>query len=67
MNPMDNERIDKLLEDISTIRSAIDRNKPLLQQVMMPTHFRLLGLIAGLSIICFTLPGFFSKGTARED
>jgi hypothetical protein len=53
MSTVTENKIDKLLEDISSIKTVINRNKPLLQQVLNPAQFRRLGLLAGISIIFF--------------
>lgn len=52
-------QIEKLLEDISSIKSVINKNKPLLQQVLNPAHFRLFTLLAAISIIGFCLLIYF--------
>jgi hypothetical protein len=59
MNTVTKNNIDKLLEDISSIKTVINRNKPLLQQVLNPAQFRWLGLLAGISIIFFCLLIYF--------
>ena len=59
MKKIDNNQIEKLLEDISFIKTVINRNKPLLQQVLIPEQHRLLASIGGLSIIFFSMLIFF--------
>ncbi|MFC1822070.1 hypothetical protein ACFL9T_05135 [Thermodesulfobacteriota bacterium] len=59
MKEIDNNQIEKLLEDISSIKSVINRNKPLLQQVLIPEQHRLLASIGGLSIIFFSMFIYF--------
>lgn len=53
MSTVTENKIDKLLEDISSIKTVINRNKPLLQQILNPAQFRWLGLLAGISITFF--------------
>ena len=55
MGRIEDRDIEKLLEDISFIRTVISNNRPLLQQVLMPARFRLLFLVVGLSIVIFCL------------
>ena len=59
MNTADNKQVDKLLKDIASIKEVINRNKPILQQVINLTHFRLLMLLTGLSISLFSLLVYF--------
>jgi hypothetical protein len=49
------KQIDQLIEDISSIKSCINKNKPVLRQILLPAHFRLLSLILGISIIIFSM------------
>ncbi len=53
MDTLNGGQIEKLLEDISSIKSVINKNKPLLQQILNPAHFRLFTLLAAISIIGF--------------
>ena len=55
MNQIHPEQIDRLLEDIASIKTVINSNKPLLKQLLLPIHFRITALIAGLVIIGFSL------------
>ncbi len=55
MEPLKSGQIDKLLEDISSIKTVINKNKPLLQQVLNPMHFRIFTLLAAISIIGFAM------------
>jgi len=59
MDTINGGQIDKLLEDISSIKNVINRNKPLLQQVLNPAHFRLFTLLAAISVIGFAMLFFF--------
>ena len=49
------KQIDQLIEDISSIKSCINKNKSVLRQILLPAHFRLLSLILGISIIIFSM------------
>lgn len=53
------EQIDKLLEDISLIKSVIGKNKPLLRHILMPGQYRLLTSLIGASIIVFSMLFYF--------
>ena len=59
MKTIDNEQVERLLEDIASIKEVINRNKPIIQQVINLTHFRLLMLLSGISIIVFSLLFYF--------
>jgi hypothetical protein len=51
METVDEKQIEKLLEDITSIKEVISDNKPLLRQMLLPIHFRVIALIAGVAII----------------
>ena len=59
MKNIDNDQIERLIEDISSIKAAINRNKPVLQQVFNPARFRLFTFLCALSYIGFSLLFFF--------
>jgi MFS family permease len=59
MKTIDNEQVEKLLEDIASIKEVINRNKPIIQQVFNLTNFRLLALLSGISVIVFSLLFYF--------
>ncbi len=59
MDTINGGQIDRLLEDISSIKNVINKNKPLLQQVLNPANFRLFTLLAAISIIGFAMLIFF--------
>ena len=59
MDTIDGGQIEKLLEDISSIKSVINKNKPLLLQVLNPAHFRLFTLLAAISVIGFAMLIYF--------
>ncbi len=51
MNNVDEKQIEKLLEDITSIKNVISDNKPLIRQILLPVHFRVISLIAGVATI----------------
>lgn len=59
MNTINGNQLQKLLEDISSIKSVINKNKPLLQQVLDPSHFRLFAFLAAVSVIGFAMLIYF--------
>lgn len=59
MVTIDNRQIENLLEDIASIKSVINKNKPLIHQILMPRHFRLFSLIAGISVLVFCFLIYF--------
>lgn len=59
MGKISEQQIEQLLEDISLIKSVINKNRPLLEQVLMPARFRFLFLAIGLSIVAFCLAVYF--------
>ncbi len=59
MKTIDNEQAEKLLEDIASIKKVINKNKSIFQQVVDPTHFRLLSLLFGAGISFFSIMIYF--------
>ena len=59
MQTISDAQVEQLLKDIESIKSVINKNKPVLQQVLDFRHFRLLMLLFGISIIGFSLLAFF--------
>ncbi len=59
MKTIDNEQVEKLLEDIASVKEVINRNKSIIQQVANPVHFRLLMLLFGIGISFFSLLLYF--------
>ncbi len=55
MEKVTDSQIEKLMEDISLIKSAISRNKNVIRMILLPTHFKLLYLVSGISITVFSL------------
>lgn len=55
MQHIDNHQIDTLLEDISKIKTVINKNRSVLQQIFHPARFRWFMLAAGLCIIAYSL------------
>ena len=52
---MTDSQVDKLLEDISSIKATISQNRQVIRLILLPAHFRLLYLIVGLCVIGFSL------------
>ena len=59
MNTVTENNIDKLLEDISSIKTVINRNRPLMQRLLHPARLRLFFLMMGLNLIAICLVLFF--------
>ena len=59
MNTVSEQNIDKLLEDISSIKTVINRNQPLLQRLLHPARIRLFFLVVGLNLIAVCLVIFY--------
>ena len=55
METATNSQIEKLLGDISLIKSVISRNKKVIRMIMLPTHFKFLYLVSGFSVIGFSI------------
>jgi hypothetical protein len=55
----DDEQIDRLLEDITSIREVINRNKPILNQLFNLAPFRWFMLTTGIIIIGFSFLFYF--------
>lgn len=62
METMENEQVKRTLEDIASIKEVINRNKPIFQQLLDFTHYRLLFLLAGISVTIFSMLYYFLKG-----
>ena len=59
MKTIDNDQVEKLLEDIASIKEVINRNEPIIQQVINLSHFRLLSLLSGIGVTVFSLLFYF--------
>ena len=59
MGPINSDQIDRFLEDISTIKTVINRNRSVLRQLFNPAPFRWFVLMVGLSTIGFSMLIFF--------
>jgi len=59
MDQIDNQQIDKFLNDISTIKNVLNRNRGPLQKILIPSQFRVLGYVSGFGIILFCLLFYF--------
>ena len=55
MNAMTDSQVDKLLRDISSIKSTISQNRYVIRLILLPAHFKLLYLLFGLSVIGFSV------------
>ena len=62
MQTIDNEQVERTLEDIASIKKIINRNKPMFQQLLDFTHYRLIFLLTGISIIVFSMLFYFLMG-----
>ncbi len=72
MTTISNEQIEKLLADVSTMKVAINRNKPLLQLVVLPRHYRILiylgsATIFALSLAAYALMAYYETFSAVPD
>jgi hypothetical protein len=45
------DQVDKLLGDIASIKSVLSKNKPVLKQLLLPMHFRVISFIGGAAIV----------------
>ena len=59
METINNDQIERLLEDISSIKTVINRNKSLLHRIFNLVPFRWFLLVVGLSTIGFCMLIFF--------
>jgi MFS family permease len=65
MNTIDNEQVNRTLEDIASIKEVINRNTPIIQRVaiwqqfMSLRNFRLLWLLFGISATFFSMLFYF--------
>lgn len=59
MSQITKEQVDKLLGDIKTIKSVISENQPIIKQLLLPMHFRVISYLCGIGIIVISLAYFF--------
>ena len=59
MKTISETEIDKLIGDIKSIKTVISRNRPLIQQVMLPVNFRLISFLIGISVIVFSIVFYY--------
>ena len=59
MKTIDNEQIDKVLEDIASIKEVINIDYSIIRQFLSFTHYRLISLVLGISIIGFSMLFYF--------
>lgn len=55
MGTINNEQVERLIEDIASIKQVINKNKPIIQQVINLAHFRLLMLLSGIAVSVFSI------------
>ena len=54
METIGNSDLNRLLADISAIKTVINRNKDIIQQILMPQHFRIFCISAGIVALFFS-------------
>ena len=59
MSQINQQGLDKLMDDIKTIKSTLDESGSLLRRLFLPAPLRLVGIIGGLSVIFFCLAFYF--------
>jgi hypothetical protein len=59
MDKISADQIDKLLEDISSIKSVISRNRPVLRQLLLPIHFRVISFVSGASVVILAMVYYY--------
>lgn len=55
MNAINPNQIDQLLEDVQAIKATIQKNRPIVQQVLGFRSFRWIMLLLGISVIIFSM------------
>jgi len=63
METLTTEQLDRLLEDIETIKSVLRQNASVLRQVMLPRHFRFMSALGSVIILlnCYLYHSFSSR------
>lgn len=51
MATIDDQQVAKLLDDIASIKAIINDSRSVMQQMLLPIHFRVVSFFAGFSII----------------
>jgi hypothetical protein len=59
MSRIDEKQIKKLLDDIATIKAVIKENQPIMRQLLLPIHFRVISYISGIGLICVSMTYYF--------
>lgn len=59
MTKISSDQVDKLLEDISSIKSVLNNNKPVLKQLLLPMHFRVISFVGGAGIVLLAAAYYF--------
>ncbi len=49
------EEIEKLMDDVKLIKSVFNKNRPFLQQIMKAENYRGIGIFSSVSVIVFSL------------
>ena len=66
MSQISEQEAQKLLGDIATIKSAIDKSKPVLKQLLLPEHFRIISYMSGAGIIVMSMSYYFLLKTYMQ-
>jgi uncharacterized membrane protein YwzB len=59
MSQITQQQVDKLIGDIETIKSVISENQPILKQLLLPMHFRVISYLVGIGTITISMAYFF--------
>ncbi len=59
MDTIEEKKIERLIEDISSIKSVLKKNRPLLKEIFNPASLRFLLLFYGLTAIVFPMLYYF--------
>jgi len=59
MANIDDKQLDKMVADIASIKSVIDKNQGLFQDMLLPQHFRVFSFFMGIAVIVFSMTIFF--------
>lgn len=62
MNTIDNDQLEKTLDDIASIKKIINRNKPIFLQVFNFTNFRRTFLLFGIGVLVVSMLFYYLKG-----
>lgn len=59
MSQISKQQAEKLLEDIATIKTVISDNQPIIKQLLLPMHFRVISYVSGIGISVLSLAYYF--------